>query len=173
MDASSVNAEKKAATCEIFGRVYSLEGRWREAEELEVQAMEARKRVLGAKHSDTLISISNLATTYWNQERWREAEELGVRALEAGKRVLGAEHPNTLTSMSNLAWRYSSQERWKEAIALMSDVVEFSHKSIGLSHPVTLKRQRWLADWLGDSRRRGGSAIAAGDSSEQKGSEYG
>jgi hypothetical protein len=51
-------------------------GRWKEAEELEVQVMKMRKRVLGEEHPDTLLSIGNLASTYSNQGQWKEAEEL-------------------------------------------------------------------------------------------------
>ena len=40
----------------IISKVYRNEGRWKEAEELEVQVMETRKRVLGKEHPDTLTS---------------------------------------------------------------------------------------------------------------------
>ena len=43
---------------------YRNQGRWKEAEELEVQVMETRKRVLGEKHPDTLTSMGNLASTF-------------------------------------------------------------------------------------------------------------
>jgi Tetratricopeptide repeat len=46
--------------------IYSNQGRWKEAEELEMQVIEKRKRVLGAEHLDTLTSIGNLASTYRN-----------------------------------------------------------------------------------------------------------
>jgi hypothetical protein len=39
---------------------YSRQGRWQEAEELEVQVMETRKKVLGLEHPDTLKSMNNL-----------------------------------------------------------------------------------------------------------------
>jgi hypothetical protein len=42
---------------------YSNQGRWKEAEELEVQVMETRKRVLGEEHPSTLTSMNNLAFT--------------------------------------------------------------------------------------------------------------
>jgi Tetratricopeptide repeat len=73
--------------------------------------MEIRKRVLGEKHPDTLISIGNLASTYRNQGRWKKDEELEVQVMEMRKRVLGEEHPNTLISMANLASTYRYQER--------------------------------------------------------------
>ena len=46
------------------------QGRWKEAEELFVQVMEARKRVLGQGNPDTLASMDNLALTYLSQGRW-------------------------------------------------------------------------------------------------------
>jgi hypothetical protein len=39
---------------------YSGQGRWKEAEELEVQVMETKKRVLGVEHPSTLTSMANL-----------------------------------------------------------------------------------------------------------------
>ena len=64
------------------------QGRWKEAEELEVQVMKTRNRELGQEHPDTLTSMANLASTYRNQGRWKEAEELFVQVMEAFKRVL-------------------------------------------------------------------------------------
>ena len=45
---------------------YRNQGRWKEAKELEVQVIETRKRAFGVKHPDTLASIANLASTFWN-----------------------------------------------------------------------------------------------------------
>ena len=45
------------------------QGRWNEAEELQVQVMETILRVLEAEHPDTLSSMGHLASTYINQER--------------------------------------------------------------------------------------------------------
>ena len=55
---------------------YKNQGRWKEAEELEVLVSDMRKRVLDSEHPDTLTSMVNLASTYRNQGRWKEAEEL-------------------------------------------------------------------------------------------------
>jgi len=57
--------------------------------------LEARKRVLGPEHPDTLINIANLALTYMDRGRWGEAEELGKEVLETRKRVLGLQHPDS------------------------------------------------------------------------------
>jgi hypothetical protein len=41
-----------------------VQGQWKEAEELEVQVMQTRKRVLGEEHPETLTTMRNLASTY-------------------------------------------------------------------------------------------------------------
>ena len=44
---------------------YREQGRWNEAEHLQVQVMEMRKKLIGAEHPDTLNSMTNLAVTYY------------------------------------------------------------------------------------------------------------
>jgi hypothetical protein len=61
---------------------YWNQGRWKEAEELQVKELEICSKVLGAEHPDTLTSMANLASTYRNQGRWKEAEELEVQQRE-------------------------------------------------------------------------------------------
>ncbi len=46
---------------------YRNQGRWKEAEELEVGVMETTKRVLGKEHPDTLTIMANLAFTWKGQ----------------------------------------------------------------------------------------------------------
>ncbi len=99
------------------------DGRWEEAEALQLQVMKTSKKKLGANHSDTLTSMANLRSTYWNQGRWDEAEQLEVQVMESRKRKLGADYPDTLTSMANLTFRWKIQDRKEAAIKLMSECV--------------------------------------------------
>ena len=101
-----------------------LLGRLDEAEKLEVDVMELSKKLLGAEHPDTLISMGNLALTYKGKGRWNVAEKLEVDVMELRKRLLGAEHPDTLTSMAYLASTYQHQGRWNEAAALNNNIEE-------------------------------------------------
>ncbi|KAF1967093.1 kinesin light chain [Bimuria novae-zelandiae CBS 107.79] len=125
--------------------VLHTDGRYSESEELFVQVMETRKRVLGEEHSDTLTSMANLASTFWNQGRWKKAEELGVQVMETRKRVLGEEHPDTLTSMANLTSTFWNQGRWKEAEELEVQVMETRKRVLGEEHPDTLTSMANLA----------------------------
>ncbi|CAN9174148.1 unnamed protein product [Alternaria alternata] len=130
------------------------EGRWKEAEELEVQVLQTRKRVLSDEHPDTLTSMNNLASTYSNQGRWKEAEELEVQVLQTRKRVLSDEHPDTLTSMNNLASTYSNQGRWKEAEELQVQVLQTRKRVLSDEHPDTLTSMHNLAFTLQSQARR-------------------
>ena len=88
---------------------YRNQERWTEAEQIEVQVLETRKRVLGEEHPLTLTNMANLASTYSNQGRWTEAEKMFVQVMEMRKRVLAEEHPDTLASMKILAFKMIRQ----------------------------------------------------------------
>ena len=74
------------------------QGRWKEAEELDVQVMETRKRVLGEEHPDTLTSMNNLAFTWKAQGRGAGAFKLMEECVQLQTRILGVDHPYTLSS---------------------------------------------------------------------------
>ncbi|KIX06337.1 uncharacterized protein Z518_04313 [Rhinocladiella mackenziei CBS 650.93] len=81
---------------------YRNQGRWKEAEELEVQVMETRKRVLGAEHPSTLTSVANLAYTLKDQHHDDEAKDLMTSCLNLRIKVLGPLHPQTLSALKTL-----------------------------------------------------------------------
>ena len=114
---------------------YRNQGRWKKAEELEVQVMETRKRVLGEEHPSTLTSVANLASTYRNQRRegGRRAKFQFVVYLilflspilytatalilllekwfQLRKKVLGIHHPYTTLSLTTLnRWQLENIE---------------------------------------------------------------
>ena len=78
---------------ENLGVTYSRQGRWKEAEALQVQMRDVHLRMLGAEHTDSLLAMGNLAVTYSRQPRWEEAEELQVQVRDVRLRVLPPEHP--------------------------------------------------------------------------------
>jgi nucleoside phosphorylase/tetratricopeptide (TPR) repeat protein len=121
------------------------DGRYQEAEALYKKLMNINQEKAGAKHSSTLTSMANLASTYRNQGRWNEAEKLEVQVIETSKTVLGAEHLDTLTSMANLALTYWNQGRWDEAEKLNVQVIEIRKTVLGAEHPDTLTSMNNLA----------------------------
>jgi hypothetical protein len=81
---------------------YRNPGRWKEAEELEVQVIETRKRVLGKGHPSMLTSINNLAFTLKERGQNTEAIKLIETCIQLQTPVLGTDHPYTLSSSAVL-----------------------------------------------------------------------
>jgi hypothetical protein len=92
-----------------LGHLYDEGGRSKEAEKLDLLAVEMAKQVLGEEYPMTLRDMANLGVTYKKLGRLKEVEELQLRVLEMRKRILGEVHPDTLTSMLNLAVIYLEQ----------------------------------------------------------------
>jgi tetratricopeptide (TPR) repeat protein len=109
-----------------------------DAVRLATKALQAREKVLGYKHEDTLRSIAMVADAYSLAGRWDEAEKLRKQVMETRKKKLGADHPDTLTSMANLASTLWNQGRWDAAEELEVQVMETSKKKLGADHPDTL-----------------------------------
>ncbi|GES56908.1 FabD/lysophospholipase-like protein [Aspergillus terreus] len=132
---------------------YRNQGRWKAAEELDMQVLERLNETKGADHPDTLVSMANLASTFWKQGRWEDAEVLFVQVIETRKKKLGADHPSTLVSMANLASTFWKQGRWEAAEVLFVQVIETSKKKLGADHPDTLVSMSNLASTYGDRGR--------------------
>jgi len=81
---------------------YRNQGRWKEAEELDVGVMKTRKRVLGEEHPRTLTSMANLAFTWKAQGRNAKAIKLMKECINLRSRILDVDHPHTLSSSAAL-----------------------------------------------------------------------
>ncbi|OAG03713.1 kinesin light chain [Paraphaeosphaeria sporulosa] len=128
------------------------DGRWREAEELFVQVMEKRKRVLGNEHPSTLTTMGNLATVLANQGKYEAAEVMNKQTLSLSKTVLGREHPETLMTMSNLATVLDSQGKYEAAEAMNRQTLSLKETVLGHEHPSTLTTMSNLATTLSLSK---------------------
>jgi tetratricopeptide (TPR) repeat protein len=121
--------------------LYQRQGRYREAEPLYREALQARREVLGPRHPATLVSLNNLAFLYDSQHRYGEAEPLYREALLASREVLGPRHPDTLTSLNNRAGLHNSQGRYGEAESLYQEALQAYREALGPRHPDTLRTQ--------------------------------
>ncbi|CAG8393850.1 unnamed protein product [Penicillium salamii] len=128
---------------------YRNQGRWEEAEQIDMHMIMTSKAKLSEDNPITLTSISNLASTYRNQRRWKEAEQLEVQVMKTSKTKLDEDHPSTLTNMTNLASVYKDQGRWKEAEQLDVQVMKTSRMKLGEDHPSTLTNMSNLASTHG------------------------
>ena len=78
------------------------QGKLNEAEPLLRRALEARERVSGVDHSETLISVNNLGGLLQAQGKLEEAVVLYRRGLAGFERVLGVGNRNTVNTRGNL-----------------------------------------------------------------------
>ncbi|KIM31713.1 hypothetical protein M408DRAFT_237152 [Serendipita vermifera MAFF 305830] len=124
---------------------YWKQGRLTEAEKLEIEVLEQRRRILGVEHPDTIRAAVNLAATYHTQGRWTEAQKLKMEVLEQMRQILGMEHPHTIVAAANLAVTYRSQGRWAEAEKLEIKVLEQRRRVLGMEHPSTILASANLA----------------------------
>jgi tetratricopeptide (TPR) repeat protein len=125
--------------------IYQRQKRWEDSERLLLQISEVQKKVLGAEHPSTLISLGNLALTHHNLGRKEDAEKLYLQVLHTQQKILGPSHPNTVATKHNLALTYSSQRRHEDAKELLMEVVYRYTEELGSEHQSTVTSMSNLA----------------------------
>ena len=95
--------ERSRQTSSGVAEMLMAQGRYAEAENLQLEILEANERLLGKDHPDTLNGVNNLALFVQAKGDFAGAEPLFRRALEGCERVLGVDHPDTIRSVHNLA----------------------------------------------------------------------
>jgi hypothetical protein len=73
---------------EKFGWLLREQGYSSEAKKLEIQVLNARKKILGEEHPATISAMGNLASTYSDLGKHTEAEKLHIQVLDARKKFL-------------------------------------------------------------------------------------
>jgi tetratricopeptide (TPR) repeat protein len=129
--------------------VYVKQDRLPEAENLQLEVLDAYKVAHGKEHSNTLVAMENLAMTLALQKRFTEAQRLGRKVLNLREKDPGPNHPMTLMSMYNLACMQLDQESvGEETEKLITQVVDGRRKLFGDDNPTTL----WSLRSLGSLR---------------------
>jgi serine/threonine protein kinase/tetratricopeptide (TPR) repeat protein len=105
---------------------------------LEQQALDARRRVLGEDHPDTIASIGNVGAFLAKQGKLSEGEPYYHDVLERSRRVNGEEHPRTLTCIANLGFLLKSQGKLNDAEPFYRNALEKRRRVLGDDHPDTL-----------------------------------
>ncbi|KAJ7105305.1 hypothetical protein C8R44DRAFT_943168 [Mycena epipterygia] len=148
-----------------LAEIYFHQGRWNEAERLQVVNLAKRRRGQDYKKQDTLTAMAHLAKTYSRKGFFEHAEVLqrassedleqrdtaGPGALggsrESYKRSckkmvesasLGREHPATLRAQAVLATIYRQRGRLQDAEALGKEVLRKQSATLGEEHPESL-----------------------------------
>ena len=75
---------------------YSNLGEYEKSKELDEKVYEARVRVLGEEHPDTLSSFLDLAACYYKLGKYEKSREMFKKLYDIYLRVLGKEHIKTV-----------------------------------------------------------------------------
>jgi len=111
----------------MLGLARNLGGRRKEAEALEVEVRETRKKKPGADHPNTLTSMANLAGNGDSQGETRsgpsrnddqhgqpsiDVHELMSECVRLSRHILGASHPHYMSFSKTLAGWEAAGEGW-------------------------------------------------------------
>ena len=134
-------------------------GSYAPARDLQQKVVEARERVLGPEHPQTLNARGDLA--YWTGQAGDPATARDQHAalLPVCERVLGPEHPYTLGNRANLARLTGVAGDAAAARDLYADLVPVCERVLGPEHPDTVGNRANLARLTGMA----GDAAAARD----------
>jgi hypothetical protein len=134
-------------------------GSYAAAKDLQRRVADARERVLGSVHLDTLTARHNMA--YWTREAGdlADARDLLAELLPISERELGPEHPRTLAVRGNLVRLIGQEGDAAGARDMCAALLKARERVLGPDHLHTLITRHELARWTGEA----GDAAGARD----------
>ena len=145
--------DRTVLTCMTkLGEVYCQLGREAESEQIQLDVLETRKRVLGMHDDDTINSMEQLAIWYQNRGEYLQnqadldsAEKFLRMVLEANTVSKGRDHEETFASARGLASIHRVKGSFEEAERMQSDLVERSRAVLGWNNTSTAASLEELA----------------------------
>lgn len=147
------DAETQAEMMNVMGNVYFELGLYPRAETLFSQALDVRRRVLGDRHPETLVSMSNLGRTISVEGRNAEGEKLLRDALAMQQRKPGPEHPDTLATLQRLGTVVGREGDLAAEEKLTREALESRRRVLGEENADTLESMDDMA-WVLLAERR-------------------
>ena len=106
-------------------------GRYDDAEMLETQVVDVRRKLLGDDHSDTLVAINDLGSILEAKGDVARAEQCYREVIERRRRVLGADDMELLTTMGNLGNLLRDQGKFDLAEPLLKESLDGLRRAKG------------------------------------------
>jgi tetratricopeptide (TPR) repeat protein len=131
------------------GELLTLQGKYNDAEKVLRDVIQARARVLGPEHPDTLDTRHRLIYALTRQTKYPEAESEARAVLTLREKFLGPEHTDTVISRYNLADTLADQGKYPEAEELFRNVIRLDEKALGSDDARTIAARVGLATVLG------------------------
>ncbi|KIW13058.1 hypothetical protein PV08_08245 [Exophiala spinifera] len=138
----------------FLSRIYRLQGRHGEAEQLSLEVVRKLEQFCGPTNAHTLKALVELALAYLCRGKLQEAEEAALRSLQ-GCRLL--QHVNSgwiRECMSGLAHIFWRQGRHEDAIKMMDERVKIDEELEHTHHPWAQYCVQTLLKWRNWMRER-------------------
>jgi len=106
-------------------------GRKTEAISLAKRWAATNETMYGFEHTNTVISLDDLAWVYERARDYTNAKAFYERALKIREKILGLEHPDTASSLSSLAGLYYTMGDYERAESLYLRSIKIREKVLG------------------------------------------
>ena len=131
-----------------YGRLLFEWGDYATARAVQEEVYQARTRVLGPEHADTLRAGRDLVQDLYYQGHPRQAAQQHDRLVDAFTATLGPDDLETITARAYLATILRDAGQYARARAIEEEVVEARVRKLGENHPDTLIARANLAATL-------------------------
>jgi tetratricopeptide (TPR) repeat protein len=150
---SDLKTKTNADVCIRIAKFLTAEGKFKDSEQLGLQALEVHRSLNGVEHVDSLSVQIILGDNAWRSGNFPKAAEILQVTVATSTRVLGDEHPSTLSANTNLALTYWNQGRWSEAAELQEMILRIRGRILGEEHPETLSTMNNLGNMYSSQGR--------------------
>ncbi len=113
-----------------LGLLYLTFGRYDDAYQANVEALELRKNLLGENSTAYATSLNNLAMTYKSLGQYNEAEQHFNQALEVIKKSEGKESISYAIVLNNKGMLFQTIGRYAEAESLLKEALEVAKNTL-------------------------------------------
>ena len=118
-----------------LAETFLVQGRYDEAEDLNLRALRIRETAFGQNHPMVAASLTSIGVLRRKQGRYKEAEHLCQRALGILDATCGHRHPDTAAVLNNLGEIYRSQRRYAEAESFYGQALAVWQQVLGAENP--------------------------------------
>ncbi|MTJ28362.1 tetratricopeptide repeat protein [Aphanizomenon sp. UHCC 0183] len=118
-----------------LAKIYQLQGRYKEAQRLLLQALEINQNSAEENDLFTADSLNLLGVVYKSQGLYTEAEIRLTKALELRRILRGENHTEIASCLENLAGLYKAQCRYTEAEPLLLQALAIHQLILVEDHP--------------------------------------
>lgn len=123
------------------------------AEQLLLESMAMKRKLLGDKHPEIATSLSNIADVLHNKGDLAGAEKDYLQSLAMYRELLGDDHPYVARTLNNLAFVYYDKGDIRGALQTERESLAIYRKDFPGDNPEVARVENRLGYWLTETRQ--------------------